>query len=208
MFHFLTFDIFLTTWHLFDNLTSFWYFDTFNLNHLSPHRAIFLTQDPAWHPAARNREGLGTMGYYILCRTVHIAPGPGMWPDPLSPFVSVLSRSRCPWSVNVPLAVFLLPRFPRGNLLMEIVSWKTSVSRMLSVWHESRRDTLAFRDSSICLWTRAVTQKICNCPKTERKLCRWFRSDLLEVETWIVKRDDRTRPDSCCQRWRVPLKTI
>ena len=41
MFHFLTFDIFLTTWHFFDNLTSFWYFDTFNLNHLSPHRAIF-----------------------------------------------------------------------------------------------------------------------------------------------------------------------
>ena len=41
MFDFLTFDIFLTTWHLFDNLTSFWYFDTFNLNHLSPHRAIF-----------------------------------------------------------------------------------------------------------------------------------------------------------------------
>ena len=41
MFDYLTFDIFLTTWHLFDNLTSFWYFDTFNLNHLSPHRAIF-----------------------------------------------------------------------------------------------------------------------------------------------------------------------
>ena len=31
MFDYLTFDIFLTTWH----------FDTFNLNHLSPHRAIF-----------------------------------------------------------------------------------------------------------------------------------------------------------------------
>ena len=31
MFDYLIFDIFLTTWH----------FDTFNLNHLSPHRAIF-----------------------------------------------------------------------------------------------------------------------------------------------------------------------
>ena len=31
MFNYLTFDIFLTTWD----------FDTFNLNHLSPHRAIF-----------------------------------------------------------------------------------------------------------------------------------------------------------------------
>ena len=41
VFEFLTFDIFLTTWHFFDNLTSFWHFDTFNLNHLSPHRAIF-----------------------------------------------------------------------------------------------------------------------------------------------------------------------
>ena len=32
MFDYLTFYIFLTTWH----------FDTFNLNHLSPHRAIFM----------------------------------------------------------------------------------------------------------------------------------------------------------------------
>ena len=32
---------FFDIWHLFDNLTSFWYFHTFNLNHLSPHRAIF-----------------------------------------------------------------------------------------------------------------------------------------------------------------------
>ena len=31
---------FFDIWHLFDKLTSFWYFDTFNLNHLSPHRAI------------------------------------------------------------------------------------------------------------------------------------------------------------------------
>ena len=35
MFDFLIFDIFLTTWHLFDNLTH-----QLNLNHLSPHRAI------------------------------------------------------------------------------------------------------------------------------------------------------------------------
>ena len=35
MFDFLIFDIFLTTWHLFDILTH-----QFNLNHLSPHRAI------------------------------------------------------------------------------------------------------------------------------------------------------------------------
>ena len=37
MFDFLIFDIFLTTWHLFDILTH-----QLNLNHLSPHRAIFL----------------------------------------------------------------------------------------------------------------------------------------------------------------------
>ena len=50
MFHFLTFDICLTTWHLFDNLISFWYFDTFNLNHLSLHRAIFSVNVcmPSW----------------------------------------------------------------------------------------------------------------------------------------------------------------
>ena len=29
VFHFLIFDIFLTTWHLFDNLTSFWQLDIF-----------------------------------------------------------------------------------------------------------------------------------------------------------------------------------
>ena len=37
MFNFLIFDIFLTTWHLFDILTH-----QLNLNHLSPHRAIFI----------------------------------------------------------------------------------------------------------------------------------------------------------------------
>ena len=39
MFDFLIFDIFLTTWHLFDILTH-----QLNLNHLSPHRAIFSYQ--------------------------------------------------------------------------------------------------------------------------------------------------------------------
>ena len=33
--------------------------------------------------------GLGTMGYHILCRTVHTAQGPGMGPNPLSRIVSV-----------------------------------------------------------------------------------------------------------------------
>ena len=37
MFDFWIFNIFLTTWHLFDILTH-----QFNLNHLSPHRAIFV----------------------------------------------------------------------------------------------------------------------------------------------------------------------
>ena len=37
MFDFLIFDIFLTTWHLFDIFTH-----QLNLNHLSPHRAIFI----------------------------------------------------------------------------------------------------------------------------------------------------------------------
>ena len=36
MFDFLTFDIFLTTWHLFDNLTHY-----LNLNHLSPSQGYF-----------------------------------------------------------------------------------------------------------------------------------------------------------------------
>ena len=53
VFEFLTFDIFLTTWHFFDNLTSFWHFDTFNLNHLSPHRAIYYVW--IWH---RNQKQL------------------------------------------------------------------------------------------------------------------------------------------------------
>ena len=43
VFDFLTFDIFLTIWHLFDNFTSFWHFDiSFNLNHLSPSQGYFL----------------------------------------------------------------------------------------------------------------------------------------------------------------------
>ena len=33
--------------------------------------------------------GMGTMGYYILCRTVHTALGLGLGPDPLSPIVPV-----------------------------------------------------------------------------------------------------------------------
>ena len=42
VFDFLTFDIFLIIWHLFDNLTSFWHFDfSFNLNHLSPSQGYF-----------------------------------------------------------------------------------------------------------------------------------------------------------------------
>ena len=32
MFDFLTFDIFLTSWHPFNNLTSFWHFDTLTYN--------------------------------------------------------------------------------------------------------------------------------------------------------------------------------
>ena len=33
--------------------------------------------------------GPGTLGYYILCQTVHTAPGPGKGPDPLFCIVSV-----------------------------------------------------------------------------------------------------------------------
>ena len=51
--------------------------------------------------------GQGTMGYYILCRTVHTASGPGMGPDQLSPIVPVLFPVPVPvlfpCSVNVPL---------------------------------------------------------------------------------------------------------
>ena len=47
MFDFLILDIFLTTWHLFDILTH-----QLNLNHLSPHRAIFLSHEP--HPHVWN----------------------------------------------------------------------------------------------------------------------------------------------------------
>ena len=42
VFDFLTFDIFLTFWHLFYTLTSFLHFDIFfNLNHLSPSQGYF-----------------------------------------------------------------------------------------------------------------------------------------------------------------------
>ena len=47
---------------------------------------------------------LGTMGYYILCRTVHTALGPETGPDPLSPIVSVpfpVPAVPFPCSVNV-----------------------------------------------------------------------------------------------------------
>ena len=51
--------------------------------------------------------GVGTMGYYISCRTVHTAPGPGMEPDPLSPIVPVPFPVPVaypfPSSVNMPL---------------------------------------------------------------------------------------------------------
>ena len=48
--------------------------------------------------------GLGTKGYYILCRTVHTAPGPGMEPDPLFPIVTVSYPVPLPFpcSVDVP----------------------------------------------------------------------------------------------------------
>ena len=47
--------------------------------------------------------GLETMGDYILCRTVHTAPGSGMGLDLLSPIVPVLFPVPFPCSVNVPL---------------------------------------------------------------------------------------------------------
>ena len=37
--------------------------------------------------------GPGTMGYYMLCRTVHTAPGPGTGPDPFPSMCQSLSRS-------------------------------------------------------------------------------------------------------------------
>ena len=48
-------------------------------------------------PGVGMETGLGTMGYYILCRTVHAAPGPGIGPDLLSPIVLV------PFTVPVPV---------------------------------------------------------------------------------------------------------
>ena len=56
-------DIFLTIWHLFDILTSFWHFDIFlNLNHLSPSQGYFsyfwlkiptfLTSPTTFYPAS------------------------------------------------------------------------------------------------------------------------------------------------------------
>ena len=45
--------------------------------------------------------GAGTMGYCILCRTVHTAKGPGIGPDPLSPIVPVPVPVPIPFSCNV-----------------------------------------------------------------------------------------------------------
>ena len=57
MFDFLTFGIFLTTWHLFDILTHQW-----NLNHLSPHRVIFY-----WGMKAQNiLSACATCKYRVL----------------------------------------------------------------------------------------------------------------------------------------------
>ena len=54
---------------------------------------------------------LGTMGYFILYRTVHSAKGPGMGPDPLSPIVPVPFLVPVPvpfpCNVNVPLCCVL-----------------------------------------------------------------------------------------------------
>ena len=47
--------------------------------------------------------GPGTMGYYILCRTVHTAPGPGMVPHPLSPIMPV--QFHVPVPVSFPCSV-------------------------------------------------------------------------------------------------------
>ena len=49
VFDFLTFDIFLTFWHLLDILTSFWHFDIFlNLNHLGLSQGHFFTEEGSY----------------------------------------------------------------------------------------------------------------------------------------------------------------
>ena len=40
-------------------------------------------------PGPGSGMGPETMGYYVLCRIVHTAPGRGTEPDPLSPIVPV-----------------------------------------------------------------------------------------------------------------------
>ena len=56
VFDFLTFDIFLTFWHLFVILTSFWHFDIFfNLNHLGPSQGhFFYSETSRCHELCKN----------------------------------------------------------------------------------------------------------------------------------------------------------
>ena len=58
-------------------------------------------------PRAGTGTRQGTMNYYIFCRTLHTAPGPGTAPDQLSPIVPV------PLPVPVP---FLFPFLRSVNM--------------------------------------------------------------------------------------------
>ena len=92
MFDFLIFDIFLTTWHLFDILTH-----QFNLNHLSPHRAIFTT---------RIRRIRKVMFSQVRVRSQGGTPVPGSFPGLWSQVLS--------WWVT-PVPVSFLGPFPRDT---------------------------------------------------------------------------------------------
>ena len=60
--------------------------------------------------------GMGTMGYYILCRTVHTAQGQGQEPDLLSPIVLLLVPVPVPFPVPVQCERAIKVIFPKSSV--------------------------------------------------------------------------------------------
>ena len=73
--------------------------------------------------------GIGTMGYYILCRTVHTAPEPGTGPDPLSPIVPVTFPVPVPFpfSCSVKCTITEVTKMLPFNVFLRQVLWLSRI---------------------------------------------------------------------------------